>query len=547
MHPREVDASLSYRPAGTDERGVIPRPRRFRWTPEATVFVVVWIALLWFGRARMFRDPGTFWHVVAGERMLDTGEPITTDSFSFTEYGRPWIAQQWLGECAMAVVHRVAGLDGLLLFSVTLLAMTFVYVARRWFRTGLPGPVVAIMLLLLAGACSYHFLPRPHLATIALTAWVYGLLCDVEAKRRGCRALLCLPIVFAIWTNIHGGVLGSIATSVAVLSIWIVFARTRPGAAEQAPRAASRGSWRTPLLLCVVICLSMASVLLNPYGPRLPALWLGLMGSDVLPKLIVEHAPLEFLSTEGAMVLALAAVYLFVLVKTWPRDRRVTWLIPLLWLVLALGRVRHGPLFAMTAAIAIADMLRVSPIIRSLKARGWTIRPQRVASRAGKATFAITTLGLLLVSLGLQATGVQCPLMGAGWVRLDESRWPVAATRALREYTKRYGSNVRIFNDMLYGGYLIYNAPEARVFVDDRCELYGDWGLLHYAEIRRRPETLDALAIYDDIRLAMVGAGSRMDAYLSASPRWQSLHRDATASLYVRNPAGRSDLPSPSF
>ncbi|MCZ6815679.1 MAG: hypothetical protein O7F76_03145, partial [Planctomycetota bacterium] len=300
------------------------RKRLTRWAPEATVFLVVWIALLWFGRERMFRDPGTFWHVVVGERMLNTGEPVTTDSFSFTQYGRPWIAQQWLGECMMAVVHRIAGFDGLLLVSVTLLALTFAYVGRRWFRTGLPGPVVAIMLLLLAGACSYHFLPRPHLVTIALTAWVYGLLCDVEAKRRTGRALLCIPIVFAIWTNIHGGVLGSIVTSVAVLAYWLLFARSRPDLSGRASPAASARVHRAPLLLGVVICLSISSVLLNPYGSRLPAVWLGLMDSDVLPRLIIEHAPLQFFSTEGAMILGLAAVYLFVLAQTWPRDRRVT-------------------------------------------------------------------------------------------------------------------------------------------------------------------------------------------------------------------------------
>ncbi|MCZ6697393.1 MAG: hypothetical protein O7D94_00495 [Planctomycetota bacterium] len=517
------------------------RKRLTRWAPEATVFLVVWIALLWFGRERMFRDPGTFWHVVVGERMLNTGEPVTTDSFSFTQYGRPWIAQQWLGECMMAVVHRIAGFDGMLLVSVTLLALTFAYVGRRWFRTGLPGPVVAIMLLLLAGACSYHFLPRPHLVTIALTAWVYGLLCDVEAKRRTGRVLLCIPIVFAIWTNIHGGVLGSIVTSVAVLAYWLLFARSRPDLSGRASPAASVRVHRAPLLLGVVICLSIGSVLLNPYGSRLPAVWLGLMGSDVLPRLIIEHAPLQFFSTEGTMILGLAAVYLFVLAQTWPRDRRVTWLIPLIWLVLALGRVRHGPLFAMTASIAIADMLTVSPIIGRLKARGWSICPKPVTTRA---TLVLTALGLFVASATLQATGVRCPLIGAGWVRLDESRWPVAATRALREYVNRHGSEVRIFNDMLYGGFLIYSVPEARVFVDDRCELYGDWGLLHYAGIRRRPETLDALAMYDDIRLAMVGAGSRMDAYLNGNPGWRSLHRDATASLYARAAAGGGDLSS---
>ena len=32
----------------------------------------------------------------------------------------------------------------------------------------------------------------------------------------------------------------------------------------------------------------------------------------------------------------------------------------------------------------------------------------------------------------------------------------------------------RIFCEYAYGGFLIYHAPGYRVFIDDRCELFGD-------------------------------------------------------------------------
>ena len=73
------------------------------------IFVALWLLLLLAGRSAMLHDPGSFWHVVAGQRMLATGQVLREDPFSFTFAGRPWVADQWLAECGMAAVHRLAG------------------------------------------------------------------------------------------------------------------------------------------------------------------------------------------------------------------------------------------------------------------------------------------------------------------------------------------------------------------------------------------------------------------------------------------------------
>ncbi len=468
----------------------------------------------------MLRDPGTFWHTVVGERMLQTGELVTTDAFSFTKFGEPWIAQQWLGECAMALMHRIAGLDGLLLLAVTILAATFACLGGRLIRAGLPWPLATVLLLLVAGASSYHFIPRPHLVTIALMAGTYGLLCDIAAGRRPTRCLLALPILFILWTNIHGGVLGAIATTALVLGPAILW-----------PRRFAPYGVTSPILFGAVLCLSFAAVLVNPYGPELPSIWLGLLHSDVLPRLIIEHAPLEIGSIEGLMILSLAVVYIAVLVRAWRRGPRITWLVPLVWLVMAFSRVRHGPLFAVTAAIALADMLPCNDL--SERFGGRSSSSQRFRLARGMAL----PCGLVAVALLLQGSGIRCPLVGSGWARLDDDVWPVEAAEALRTQLGGGSSNGRVFNDMLYGGYLIYHVPAARVFIDDRCELYGDWGLTQYASIHRRPALLDGPAIRDGIAYALVQTGSRADRYLNRTPGWEPLHHDPTASLYHRRAA----------
>src|SRR3954453_23114871 len=89
--------------------------------PPTWLFLGVWLVLLIGGRSRFFQDPGTFWHVSVGDRIIDVGF-FDTDPYTFTFAGKPWIPHQWLGECTMAVLNHVGGFDTLLLATATLLA-----------------------------------------------------------------------------------------------------------------------------------------------------------------------------------------------------------------------------------------------------------------------------------------------------------------------------------------------------------------------------------------------------------------------------------------
>jgi hypothetical protein len=499
------------------------------WGPATTCFFVLWFALLACGPAKMLGDPGTLWHTVVGERMLQSGELVRTDSFSFTCQGQPWIAQQWLGEIAMALLYRLGKLDALVLAAVTLLAATYALLAGRFFRAGLPWLAAAVLITLVIAASSYHFLPRPHIVTIALMAGMFGLLSDIEAGRRSPHWLLILPVLYVVWTNIHGGALGGIATSTLVLLAWLGW--------HHLPWARRRGNTRPvagAAIIGLVAGLSFVAVLVNPYGPALPRVWVSLMSSKVLPELIVEHAPLQILSTEGAMILALAGVYLALLATTWRHGPRVTWLVPLIWLALTLGRIRHGPLFAVTAAVAIAEMLPYSPLAaRFLRGPDLARRPASERDRISLRPALIPALAVA-AALVLQANAVACPLIGAGWSRLRPDHWPLEATRVLRQHIRRGQAGVKVFNDLGMGGYLIFSAPAARVYIDDRCELYRDDGLRRYRGFLRDPQLIDSFAAYEGIDLALTRTRSRFDRHFAASPAWSVLHRDHTASLYTR-------------
>src|SRR3954451_11350236 len=58
-------------------------------------------------------DPDLWWHLQAGQQIIDTRSIPHTDDYSFTKQGSEWVAHEWLSEVIMDAIYRVIGLTGL--------------------------------------------------------------------------------------------------------------------------------------------------------------------------------------------------------------------------------------------------------------------------------------------------------------------------------------------------------------------------------------------------------------------------------------------------
>jgi hypothetical protein len=297
------------------------------------------------------------------------------------------------------------------------------------------------------------------------------------------------------------------------------------------------------LLLGLLAIACALTVFLNPYGLELPRVWLALMSSSVLPRLMEEHAPLLHSGTTALPVVIFGLVYTAALLGVLPRWPRLTWFLPLLWFAMSWTRIRYGPLFAITAAIALADMIPHIRWVKWLAEKGSVacrIRPPapETGGRWGTWQPALIPLVAVLMAAGLQIAGFSVPVVGRGWVKPDPRAWPVELLPELRAYQDSHPKGQPIFNEMLFGGFLIYSTPGLRVFVDDRCELYGDEWLAQYAEaVWHHPERIEQWAQEYDLDCALVQAGSALDCYLKQAG-WAEVRRTETAVLY-RGRAGQ--------
>jgi hypothetical protein len=507
--------------------------------PVTVLFVGLWLVLLVGGRSRFFHDPGTFWHVAVGDRIIAEGF-FDTDPYTFTFGGKPWIPHQWLGECAMGVVHAAAGFDGLLLGTATLLAAVYAGLGLRLLRSGLHFSLAAVVVAGALAASSGHFHVRPHLATIAGMAVVFVFLTDVENGRISLNRLWWLVPVVWLWSNVHGGVLGGLATIALAAGGW--------AAAWLVGRESPVTGWRDLGRLVLIGVACGAVCFANPYFYRLPLSWVEIYQMSSLPTIIKEHSPVNVGEWSGLTIVAFGVVYCLLLLTVPVRRIRVVWLLPVIWFALACMRVRHAPLFAVGALVGIADFFAYTRLAASLVRRKSDLfDPDRFddeeSPRQSLLPFAIPA-GLVAVAFLIQVVGWPVPILGRGWAVLDARIWPVDLLPELRDHQYDRPRGTRIFNEYAYGGILIQQTPGYRVFIDDRCELFGDEFLTNFVQSKVRIERGDYdhpgeplaewQAGYGTFDLALVETAGGFDEAFSSLPGWQVIRRTPTATLYKR-------------
>jgi hypothetical protein len=290
---------------------------------------------------------------------------------------------------------------------------------------------------------------------------------------------------------------------------------------------------RTLLALGALLTLCTVAALVNPFGADLPRVWIYVLFGMHLPGYIMEHARLDPTHLHGIIVLLAGAAYAAALAATWPHFPRVTWLLPLVWLLQACLRIRNSPLFAIAALLALADFLPYLRCAPWLARRTDLYGPQPEGQEPARLGWRPLVLPAAAVGLALllQVSGARVPVVGAGWARLDPAIWPVDLVPQLRALESPGGTPV--YNEFIDGGFLIYHTPGLRVFNDDRCELYGEpWQREQLGIVYGRPEEMETLVRAYPFRHALVRNNQPLQEYLEASRDWEVLGRGRIATLY---------------
>src|SRR5947209_6673900 len=238
-------------------------------------FAVYVFAYAFFFASRPLSDGDFWWHLKTGEYIIRTGMVPRTDLFSFTNYGRSWIALGWLSEAIFYVVYSRLGFNVLIFIFAMLTALAFWIAFKRSESHPFIGGFAALLGV-------WTVLPtigvRPRVFTLLLAS-VHLALLTRYARRGTGRAIWWLVPLMALWANLHGGFL----TGLVLIGLTIL------GIPLDAWAAGDKiGSvWLRLRVLALVLLGSLLAVLLNPYGVRMYTFFIQALRSLVF-QLVVE-------------------------------------------------------------------------------------------------------------------------------------------------------------------------------------------------------------------------------------------------------------------
>ncbi len=448
-------------------------------------------------------DPDTWWHIQVGDTILRTGAWPTTDPYSFTVSGTPWMAYEWLGEVAMAAAARLGGLRAptVLLVALvgTFLLLLYYYAALRSGKS--KAAFVACALVLPVAAA--FFTLRPQL--LGYNFLLITLICLEHYRRGRSWVLWLLPPLFLVWVNTHGTFVFGLGTlGLAWLGGQFEF--------RKGGLVAERWTRGQSLRLAAVMLLCVLVLPLTPYGTRLAAYPLEMsLSQPVNIANIQEWQPLEFNLFLGKFFLGMLLLFFLCYAIQQPRFRVDDVALLLFGVYAACLHLRFALIF----------LLFFTPLLAVLLAR-WVPDYQ-----AAKDRFALNAAVVALIAAGLV-------FFFPTNTELRDSvakRYPQGAVEYLRAHPVRGP----VLNEYGWGGYMIWKlSPEHKVFIDGRADIYEHAGVLsdYLSIVRLEPEALSLLRKYR-IEACLIQRKAALATLLAALPDWETAYSDETAVLFV--------------
>ncbi len=479
------------------------------------LFLSIFLFLALYAGVWLLGDGDTGYHIRAGEYILKTLSVPRHDIFSFRSPALPWTAHEWLSEVIMALIYKVSGLTGVVLFYAFLIAFTY-YLLFKVVRTYQGDYVTKILIIILAIASSQiHWLARPHIFSLLLLVIWYYLLDLYQYRHRN--YLYLLPLIMLAWVNLHGGYI----VGVGLVGIYLLDNLIKMFGAEGAEKKIYT---RKTAVLGMTGAACLVVSLINPYGYHILLFPFKLTSN----KFIMDNVN-EFLSVNFHEAIEFKYMFFFMLAVFALSKKGLNFvelMLMLLFTYMALYSARYIPLFGIITAPILATQTgllfdqRNGRLARFFKERASRIARVDYSARGFLWPFAAVMLVVILLAGHKIHYG------------FDGKIKAVAAV----DFLKKEHLKGHVFNNDEFGDYLIYAAwPEYKVFFDGRSDMYGVKNMKEYFKLTRlEPGWQDVLKKYD-INWIFYNTGSALSTFLLQRPEWKLIYADKVADIFVRN------------
>jgi hypothetical protein len=423
------------------------------------------------------------YHLRVGDAILAGRWLNDLPAMSFAEEHR-WIDQQWGSQVLFASLHRIGGFATLAFSRAVGIGLIALFLFLSCRARGSDRRAASVLTSMATIVALPTLGVRPQLFGLILFSVALWILVS-RSQHPG--RLWVLPVLAAVWANVHGSVLFLIP----LLALALL-----------------ESAWRREAVrsrLFAAAALSVLATFLNPYGPSVWVYIVELTMNPIIQDLVTEWAPLTIRDGFGVVFFASVGAVAFLLVR---RAATVT-LFDLLWLgaffVVGLSARRSVPWWGLAAATVLAGILprrasedRGSPVINS----GFLL--------------AVVTAGVLLLPW---------------WRHVQLAKAPASLVAAVSGATE---PGDRLIVHQPYASWFEYSLPDRVVFVDSRIELYGEAIWDDYQGLRNG--RADWSQIADRWSADAIVAERAWDVipFLRADPGWRLVFEDTEGLVFVR-------------
>jgi len=485
--------------------------------------LLIWLGLtclfaampLFYLKHAHLADPDIWWHIRTGEWIVQHHQIPRVDPFSAPTLGRPWVDYSWIFDVGSYWVIAHFDLISIIWFE-TLMRLAATAVLFSLLRSLMPGfwKAAALTGVAMLGM-AWVFPPRP--GAISVVLFVLELYLILSAQRRSDpRLLWFLPALFALWANIH------VEFVTGLFMLGVLCCEPIAEKLLRTDRVAGPTLTTYHRQLWFAFFGSLLAVMVNPYGPDLIRTVFQYARDTRIYDVIIEFQAMHFRTINDWAVLFLLMLGCFALGRT--RRLSPAWTVLMGWAAwMSFRSLREVWLVAILAAVVFA---------KSQGEEETTLDKSVPIEPSMRLAVGATVIVVLLAGITVW------PLSSQRLLRQVANIYPLGAVN----YIHQNHLQGPMLNELSWGGFLIYAAPEIPVSMDGRTNVHTQDEILRAMPLwdgepgwHDRPELVQA-------NLVITSRVWPLAVLLRSDPRFRIAYEDDTSVLFESVQAEKAEI-----
>lgn len=423
-----------------------------KWCEKNYIDLVVFILFVLVMVQPIF-DPDMWWHLRLGREMVEGGKIIFNDTFSFSLPNYEFVNHSWLLDILTFYLYEIFGLLGVNLVygGFTVAGFWFIYLLLK---KVIKKKELALLFPLFAIYITEFISLRAHSFSFFGISFLWYFLTSLgEENKESNKRIWLLPVLFLTWANMHGGfILGLL-----VWGLWILFGIV--GKIVSVKRLNMSGDGKKQILF---LFLSALITFINPYGTGVWKFAFDLFRNNASSVFNSDWVPLlsSRLGTESSMMRWAILIFGLIALLSGKKYLRKK-LVAFIFGIMTLYSIRYALVF----------LILITPLL-------FLWLEEMISKFGKKISWKILAAVSVLVVFVVMFNNVAKMICAYGSNECygKMGNFPYESVK----YFQENNLQGNIFNFYTWGGYLEWQLPDNKYFIDGRMDSFyvGDESFL---------------------------------------------------------------------